>query len=82
MAVHLSTVWEQKKHNWRRELTLRASLSNATVKILIDHGVSSARLDQPWISMKDDKRVCGGFGIGCEICSRMLDKSKFLFHPH
>ena len=76
MVVHLSTVWERKKHNWRRELTLRASLSNATVKTLIDHGVPSARLDQPWISMKDDK---SGFGIGCKICSRMLGRNKFLF---
>ena len=76
MAVHLSTVWERKKHKWRRELTLRASLSKATVKTLIDHGVSRATLDEPWISMKDDK---SGFGIGCKICSRMLDRNKFLF---
>ena len=58
---------------------MRASLSKATVKTLIDHGVSSARLDQPWISMKDYKRVCGGFEIGCEICSRLLDKIKTVF---
>ena len=79
MAVHLSTVWERKKHKWRQELTLRASLSKATVKTLIDHGVSRATLDEPWISMKDDK---SGFGIGCKICSRMLDRNKFLVHPH
>ena len=79
MAVHLSTVWERQKHKWRQELTLRASLSRATVKTLIDHGVSRATLDGSWISMKDDK---SGFGIGCKICSRMIDKNTFLVHPH
>ena len=76
MAVHLSTVWERQKHKWRQELTLRASLSKATVKTLIDQGVSRATLDEPWISMKDDN---SGFGIGRKICSQMMARNKALF---
>ena len=73
--MHLSTVWERQKHKRRQALTLRASLSKATVKTLIDHGVSRATLNEPWISMKDDK---SGFGIGCKICSQMLGRNKYL----
>ena len=53
----LSNVWERRKHQWQRGPTLRASLSTATVKVLIDNGVVRSRLDQPWISVKDNKGV-------------------------
>ena len=72
----LINVWERRKHQWRRELTLRASLSNATVKVLIDNGVARSRLDQPWISVKENKGVCGGFGIGRDVCCRMLGRNQ------
>ena len=58
---------------------MRATLSNATVKDLIDNGVARARLDQPWISAKENRGVCGGFGIGREVCFRMLDRNQALF---
>ena len=79
MVAKLRNVWERRKHEWRRELTLRASLSNATVKDLINNGVARARLDQPWISAKENEGVCGGFGIGREVCFRMLDRNQVLF---
>ena len=55
-AMHpkLSNVWEMSKRQWRRELTLRASLSNATVKVRIDCGVARSGLDQPWISVQEN----------------------------
>ena len=79
MVVHLSTVWERKKHNWRRELTLRASLSKATVKTLIDHGVSKATLDEPCISMKDDRKW-----IWHRVQDLFADarQEQIPFHPH
>ena len=79
MVANVRNVWEGMQHEWRRELTLRATLSNATVKDLIDNGVARARLDQPWISAKENKGVCDGFGIGREVCCRMLDRSQPLF---
>ncbi|MFM7987870.1 MAG: hypothetical protein ACKPKO_52015, partial [Candidatus Fonsibacter sp.] len=33
----------------------RASLSNATVKHMIDKGVAPSKLDQPWISAEENK---------------------------
>ena len=74
MVAKLRHVWARRQSLWRRELTLRASLSKATVKELIDSGVAGARLDQPWISAKEKEG--GGFGIGCEVCFRMLDTSQ------
>ncbi|MFM7984423.1 MAG: hypothetical protein ACKPKO_34370, partial [Candidatus Fonsibacter sp.] len=58
MAVHrnLFFVWERRKHQWRREMTFRASLSNATVK-MIDNGVVPSKPDQPWISAKKNEGV-------------------------
>ena len=79
MVAKLRNVWERRKHEWLRELTLRASLSNATVKDLINNGVARARLDQPWISAKENEGVYGGFGIGRVVCFRILDMSKALF---
>ena len=83
-AMHpkLINVWERRKHQWRREVTFRASLSNATVMNLIDDKVANIKLDQ-WISAKENKVVCGGFGIGCEVvCCRMLSRSEAVFPPH
>jgi hypothetical protein len=55
-------------------------VSNAAVKDLIDNGVARFKLDQPWISAKENKMVCGGFGIGCEVvCCRMLGRNEALF---
>ena len=69
-----------RQHEWRRDLALRATLSNATVKDLIDNGVARFKLDQQWISAKENKMVCGGFGIGCEVvCCRMLGRNEALF---
>ena len=51
---------------------MRASLSNAAINVLIDNGVARSRLEQPWISMQENKGVCGGFGIGRDVCCRML----------
>ena len=79
MGGKVRHVWERRKHQWRRELTLRASLSKATVKELIGNCVSRARFDQPWISAKENEGVSGGFGIGCEVCFRMLDMNRALF---
>ena len=79
MGGKVRHVWERRKHQWRRELTLRASLSKATVKELIGKGVSRARFDQSWISAKENEEVSGGFGIGCEVCFRMLDMNRALF---
>ena len=53
-----------------------------TIKVLIDSGVARSRLDQPWISVKEIKGVCGGSGIGCEVCCRMLGRNEALFPPH
>ena len=79
----LSNVWKRRKHQWRRELTFRASLSNATAKGMIEDGVARFKLDQPRISAKDNKMVCGGFGICCEVvCCRMLGRNEALFPPH
>ena len=47
VAAKVRNVWERRKHEWRREQTLRASLSNAAVKDLSNNGVARARLDQP-----------------------------------
>ena len=74
----LSNVWEKKKDQWRRELTLRASLNKTTVKDLINNGVAPNKLDQPWISVKEHKMVRGGLGIGCEVCCRMLERNTAL----
>ena len=61
-------------------MTFRASLSNATVNDLIDNGVARFKLDQPWISAEENKMVCGGFGISCEVvCCRMLGRNEALF---
>ena len=79
VAAKVLNVWERRKQEWQRELTLRASLSKATVKALIHNGVARARLDEPWIFAKANKGVLGGFGIGCEVCSRMLDRSQGIF---
>ena len=50
---------------------------------LIDNGVSRSKLERPWISAKENKVVCGGFGIGCEVVGcRMLGKNEALFPPH
>ena len=55
MVANVRNVWERRQHEWRRELTLRDTLGNAAVKDLIDNGVARARLDQPWISAKENK---------------------------
>ncbi|MFM7988994.1 MAG: hypothetical protein ACKPKO_57745, partial [Candidatus Fonsibacter sp.] len=34
---------------------------------------------QPWISEKENNGVCGGFGIGCKVCCRMLGREEPLF---
>ena len=47
MVANVRNVWERSQHERRRELTLRAALSNAAVKDLIDNGVARARLDLP-----------------------------------
>ena len=61
----------------------RGSLRNATVKDMIDNGVGRFKLDQPWISAKENQMVCGGFGIGCEVVScRMLGMNEALLLPH
>ena len=78
----LSRVWERMKNDWRRELTLRASLSNATVKVLVDNGGACSRLDQPWISVEANKGARDGFGMGCNVCCRMLGRNQALFPPH
>ena len=49
------------------------------VKDLIVNGMARARLDQPWTSATENKGVCRGFGIGREVCCRMLDRSQALF---
>ena len=63
------------------ELTLRASFRNAAVKVLIDNGVARSRLGQPWIYVQETKEVCGGFGIGCDVCGRMIGRNQALFPP-
>ena len=82
MVAKVRNAWARRKHERRRELTLGASLRNSTVKDMINHGVARARLDQPWISAKENEEVCGGFGIGRKVLFRMLDRSQGLFHPH
>ena len=77
-----SKVWERRNHQWRRELTLRALLSSATVKVLTDSGVARSRLDQLWISAKENKGVCGGFGIGVRCLLPDARKGPNPFPPH
>ena len=74
MATACRRKWERQQEKWQRQLTLGASLTKGLCERLVASGVPLQKLSDTWVAARSDS--AGGWGIGCEVCSRALEQNR------